>query len=60
MRSNVALGGFLPPAPSETRNYRGVHLHALIFRIRQDDGTSQPVGDAGTRPGCGALAPPRP
>jgi Cu-Zn family superoxide dismutase len=29
--------------------------HALIFHIRQDDGTSQPVGDAGTRPGCGVI-----
>ena len=35
--------------------------HSLIFHIRQDDGTSQPVGDAGTRPGCGVIgttAPP--
>jgi len=29
--------------------------HALVFHIRQDDGTSQPVGDAGTRPGCGVI-----
>jgi Cu-Zn family superoxide dismutase len=37
--------------------------HALIFHIRQDDGVSQPVGDAGTRPGCGVIgttAPPPP
>jgi len=36
--------------------------HALIFHIRQDDGTSQPVGDAGTRPGCGVIGttPPAP
>jgi len=37
--------------------------HALIFHIRQDDGMSQPVGDAGTRPGCGLIsttAPPPP
>jgi Cu-Zn family superoxide dismutase len=37
--------------------------HALIFHIRQDDGMSQPVGDAGTRPGCaviGTTAPPPP
>jgi Cu-Zn family superoxide dismutase len=37
--------------------------HALVFHIRQDDGTSQPVGDAGTRPGCGVIgttAPPPP
>ena len=37
--------------------------HALIFHIRQDDGTSQPVGDAGARPGCaviGTTAPPPP
>ena len=29
--------------------------HSLVFHIRQDDGTSQPVGDAGTRPGCGVI-----
>jgi Cu-Zn family superoxide dismutase len=36
--------------------------HALVFHIRQDDGTSQPVGDAGTRPGCGVIGttPPAP
>lgn len=29
--------------------------HALVFHIQQDDGTSQPVGDAGSRPGCGLI-----
>ena len=29
--------------------------HSLIFHIRRDDGTSQPVGDAGSRPGCGVI-----
>ena len=29
--------------------------HALVFHIRNDDGMSQPVGDAGTRPGCGVI-----
>lgn len=29
--------------------------HAIIFHIQHDDGVSQPVGDAGSRPGCGLI-----
>jgi Cu-Zn family superoxide dismutase len=29
--------------------------HAVIFHAGTDDGVSQPVGDAGPRPGCGVI-----
>jgi superoxide dismutase, Cu-Zn family len=29
--------------------------HALVFHAGQDDLVSQPVGDAGARPGCGVI-----
>jgi Cu-Zn family superoxide dismutase len=29
--------------------------HAIIFHQQQDDGVSQPVGNAGARPGCGVI-----
>jgi Cu-Zn family superoxide dismutase len=29
--------------------------HAIIFHAQQDDGVSQPVGNAGARPGCGVI-----
>ena len=32
--------------------------HALVFHVQADDGTSQPVGDAGSRPGCGVIVTP--
>lgn len=32
--------------------------HAVVFHIQADDGTSQPVGDAGSRPGCGVIVTP--
>lgn len=32
--------------------------HALVFHVQADDGTSQPVGDAGSRPGCGVVVSP--
>jgi Cu-Zn family superoxide dismutase len=32
--------------------------HALVFHQQTDDGVSQPVGDAGARPGCGVIVSP--
>ena len=32
--------------------------HAVVFHIQADDGVSQPVGDAGSRPGCGVIVSP--
>jgi superoxide dismutase, Cu-Zn family len=32
--------------------------HAIIFHVQADDGVSQPVGDAGSRPGCGVIVTP--
>ncbi len=29
--------------------------HAVIFHAQRDDGVSQPVGNAGARPGCGVI-----
>ncbi len=29
--------------------------HAVVFHAGTDDGVSQPVGDAGSRPGCGVI-----
>lgn len=29
--------------------------HAVVVHAQQDDGVSQPVGDAGARPGCGVI-----
>jgi Cu-Zn family superoxide dismutase len=29
--------------------------HAVVFHQGEDDGVSQPVGDAGPRPGCGVI-----
>lgn len=29
--------------------------HAVVFHEKQDDGVSQPVGNAGGRPGCGVI-----
>jgi Cu-Zn family superoxide dismutase len=32
--------------------------HAIVFHVQMDDGISQPVGDAGARPGCGVITSP--
>jgi Cu-Zn family superoxide dismutase len=32
--------------------------HAIVFHAQMDDGVSQPVGDAGARPGCGVIVSP--
>jgi superoxide dismutase, Cu-Zn family len=29
--------------------------HAIVFHLQTDDGVSQPVGNAGARPGCGLI-----
>lgn len=30
--------------------------HAVVFHAMRDDGVTQPVGNAGARPGCGVIA----